>query len=422
MAFCSHFLMLSYRNLFVYLFIFSVFSLFSQEIDRSPDTCHDFTYSNLALEFILSDKKIVGLNEMTFKKECHIDTFVFYLSNQFIVDSVFLNNDRVLFSRFSDSIVVVDDFSGVDFFDFSIFYQGSPPIAQKPPWEGGFVWEKDDNGLDWVGVACQQEGAYLWWPNTEDLSDEPDSVKMSFLVEEPYDVVANGRLQNITTYGHKRSFEWFVNNPINNYNITVNIADYDHFNDTLMGQLGQLDLDFYVLPKNINIAKQHFVQVKPMLHVFEQLFGPYPFYEDGYKLVETPYVGMEHQSCISYGNNFKKGYLGRFPGNMDFDFIIIHETAHEWWGNNVSMKHRRDMWIHESFATYSEALYVEELYGFDEMVNYLNYQRKFIINKNPILDNAHYDTDMYYKGSWMLHTLRMILDDDVKFEDIKTIA
>ncbi len=209
-----------------------------------------------------------------------------------------------------------------------------------------------------------------------------------------------------------------VNNPINNYNVTINIADYANFKDTLLGLEGLLLLDYYVLKEHLDTAKIHFKQVKPMLHVFEKLFGPYPFYEDGYRLVETSYLGMEHQSCISYGNKFMQGYLGNFPDKIDFDFIIIHETAHEWWGNSISMCDVKDMWIHESFATYSEALYVEELYGYGQMLQYLNYQKNKISNYEPIVNNFHQNTDMYYKGSWMLHMLRVLLKNDVKWYNI----
>ncbi len=416
MAFYSHCVM---PNFFFFFFLFSFFcNVFGQSSKLENDDCYDFSYSHLGLEFILSERKIIGFNELYFQKQCPVDTFLLSLVDNFIVDSILLYNEKVKFLRKDDKIIIPNTNLELDSFVFKVFYQGLPPIAKNPPWEGGFVWDKDYQGLDWVGVACQQEGASLWWPNNENLSDEPDSVKMSFLIEHPYEIVSNGRLRKIKKYNQKQLFEWFVSNPINNYNITFNIGVYSHFNETFQGQKGDLDLDFYVLPENIDVAKQHFLQVQPMLHTFETIFGPYPFYEDGYKLVETPYLGMEHQSCIAYGNNFQKGYLGRFPEDIDFDFIIIHETAHEWWGNNVSMQNRRDMWIHEAFATYAEALYVESLYDYDKMLIYLNYQRKFIMNHYPIMADNHSGTDMYYKGAWMLHTLRMILKDDSMWFDI----
>jgi aminopeptidase N len=283
------------------------------------------------------------------------------------------------------------------------------------------VWTQDSSNLDWIGMACQKESGSIWFPSKHHLSDEPDSMRISFSVPSPYVAVSNGTLVSVTKDYENNEynvFEWLVKNPINNYNVTFNIANYAHFEDVFMGDAGILQLDYYVLPDHLYLAKQHFKQVKPMLKVFEHIFGPYPFYDDGYKLVETSYLGMEHQSCISYGNKFMKGYLGSFPANIDFDFIIIHETAHEWWGNSVSMENERDMWIHESFATYAEALYVEKIYGYNDMLTYLTYQKDKILNKEPIVNDKHSTTDMYYKGSWILHTLRTVLNNDVIWMDV----
>jgi len=374
--------------------------------------CYDFTYSHLTLEFLLLEKKITGSNKLFFQKKCLSDSLFIDLSSNFAVDSVCYHGDKINFNRKLNQISISDNYFKQDSFSIEVFYTGIPNSAINPPWEGGFVWDKDDNNLDWVGVACQREGGGVWWPTINHLADEVDSIRMSFSIEKPYDIISNGQLVGIQEYEDKRIFNWFVQNPINNYNVTINIGDYLNFKDTIIGLNGLLDLDYYVLPYNALLAKDHFKQVGPMLHCFEELFGAYPFYQDGYKLVETPYLGMEHQSCISYGNKFMKGYLGSFPKSIDFDFIIIHETAHEWWGNSLSMQHIKDMWIHESFATYSEALYVEKMYGYDEMLLYLNYQKNKIKNNHPLVDSIHHDTDMYYKGSWMLHTLRSVLRND----------
>ena len=381
--------------------------------------CYDYTYSHLIIDFVLNEQKIIGSNTMHFQKKCEIDTFVIDLVNHMLVDSVLIANQKVSFLHKKNTVLIPNPLIDKDDFVITVFYQGQPKVAKQPPWEGGFVWSKDANGLDWVGVACQMDGASIWWPTKDDLADEPDSLRMTFTVDKPYIVIANGKLQSVNdASNNKRSFSWLVQNPINTYNVTFNIAHYAHFNDTLDGDLGDLPLDYYVLPEHLELAKKHFLQVDSMLYCFENKFGPYPFYEDGYKLVETPYLGMEHQSCIAYGNQYMKGYLGNYPQDIDFDFIIIHETAHEWWGNSVSMKQKKDMWIHEAFATYAEALYVEDMYGYDKMLVYLNYQKKRIKNNHPVVSNLHLDTDMYYKGSWILHTLRTVLRNDEQWFDI----
>ena len=431
-------------------FIFLVSSCCSQSffkcdtlIHSHPKTSMQCAYlykdSHLKLEFLLDEKIITGSNTLKFTysgfevlKWMDID-----LAATMMVDSVYFqwvdlpdlhtNPKKIDFIRDDDKVVISlrdsnKDLTHEDFimrdFIITIFFHGKPQIAKNPPWDGGFVWDVDIDSLHWVGVACQNQGASLWWPTIESLVQEP-TVRMSFIVEEPYFIVSNGQLDTIQNLpNQKRLFEWNVNYPINNYNVTVNIANYAHFQDTLMGVLGVLDMDYYVLPQNLTLAKTHFQQVNPMMHFFENKFGAFPFYEDGYKIVETSYLGMEHQSCIAYGNQYQKGYLGSYPKDIDFDFIIIHETAHEWWGNSVSMETRRDMWIHESFATYAEALYVESFYGYDDMLTYLEYQKKRILNKDPIVNPSHSTTDMYYKGSWMLHTLRTIINNDILWSDI----
>ena len=365
------------------------------------------------MEFFLDEKKISGFNESTFIKNCASDTLIMDLSENMIVDSIFLCNEKTEFLFKKNKLFIPIHHFTNNYFNVKIFYSGSPKIAKNPPWKGGFVYERDNSNMHWVGVACQNDGASLWWPTIDDVSDEPDSLSVEMVVIEPYFLVSNGRLDSIVQLNNsRRKFCWSVSNPINNYNVTFNIANYVHFSDSLKTTYGKLDLDYYVLPSNLNKAKNHFSQVKPMLSFFETKFGPFPFYEDGYKLVETSYLGMEHQSCISYGNQYKNGYLGLHPENIDFDFIIIHETAHEWWGNSLSMINHKDMWIHESFATYAEALYVEEFYGYQEMLNYLNYQKVKIKNKQPIISSNHKTTDIYYKGTWVLHTLRSVLNND----------
>ena len=409
-----------YSTLLFFIFFLSCFQVQDHNVYqdvKSPDF-YDFYYSHLTVDVSLSDQHIKGHNKMFFASQVDLDIVVIDLFANLNIDSILLDGDKVTFLREYDQCLIPCDILKGEEFIVDVFYQGKPVSSKNPPWEGGFVWAKDMNDLDWVGVACQKDGGKLWWPVKNALSDEPDSIRINIGVEKPYFAVSNGQLINVRSSDKKRYFEWLVTNPINNYNVTLNIADYQNFTDTFQGISGVLNLDYYVLEYNLNLAKEHFMQVKPMLNAFEKLFGPYPFYSDGYKLVESSYLGMEHQSCISYGNQYLKGYLGAFPDNIDFDFIIIHETAHEWWGNSVSMKDQKDMWIHESFATYAEALYVEEIYGYEQMLVYLNYQKNKIINKDPIFNKTHTTTDMYYKGSWMLHTLRTIIQNDTLWHQI----
>ena len=399
----------------VIFFLFLLLSSCKEKVSSIDDNrfCYDLIFSHLNLDFSLSNKIINGSNKMHFQSRCLVDSLVIDLVDNFYVDSVLLNDKKVQFKRENQSILIMNLSLKKEFF-VEVFYYGKPVNALNPPWKGGAVWSEDELGFDWFGIACQQEGGAVWWPNKHDLSDEPDSMRISLSVPLPYIAISNGKLINVEKdIGNNKSrYDWFVTNPINNYNVTVNIAKYQYLSDTLSGKDGLLNLEYYILPENLLLAKKHFKQVKPMLHIFEDLFGPYPFYKDHYKLVETSYLGMEHQSCISYGNKFMNGYLGHFPSDIDFDFIIIHESAHEWWGNSVSMENVQDMWIHESFATYAEALYVEKKYGYDDMLVYLNYQKNKIQNSEPIYIQEHTNSDMYYKGSWMLHTLRTLIDDD----------
>ncbi len=337
------------------------------------------------------------------------------------IDSIIHAGKILKYIRYFNAVFV--DFTAKEiagnYDSIKVYYHGSPLVAVKPPWQGGFVWQKDANGKPWIDVACEQTGASLWWPCKDLISDKPDSARMTFDVPTGLTCVSNGRLRSQSNLknGFTR-FTWFVSVPIINYDITVNIADYDHISDYYLSGKDTLTLDYYVLSYNETRAEQYFQQVKLMLACYEKYFGKYPFYKDGYKLVETTYWGMEHQSCIAYGNNYDDKQWG-------FDFIIIHESAHEWWGNSVSCSDPAEMWLHESFATYAEALYVECTQGYDASLNYLKYQEFNIRNKYPIIGpyNVNFqgtenDNDMYYKGAWMLHTFRHVLNNDSLFFSI----
>ncbi|MFH1943470.1 MAG: M1 family metallopeptidase [bacterium] len=308
-----------------------------------------------------------------------------------------------------------------------VTYEGKPKESRSPPWDGGLTWKKDANNIDFIATACQGDGASLWWPCKDHLYDEPDSMLISVAVPGHLTDVSNGRLRGVDrNRDGSRTFHWFVSNPINNYCVNMNIGDYAHFSETYQGEKGALDCDYYVLRDNLEKAKDHFKEVPRMLEAFEYWFGPYPFYEDSYKLVEVPYTGMEHQSCVTYGNGYKNGYGGRDVSHtglgMKFDFIIVHESGHEWFGNSITDRDIADMWIHESFIAYSENLFLNYHYDKEASAEYVIGTRQNIRNDRPIIGiydvNYGGSGDMYYKGSNVLHTLRQIVDDDEKWRGI----
>ncbi len=314
-----------------------------------------------------------------------------------------------------------------DYKEILVYYEGKPQVNLRPPWGGGIAWKKDMNGIDFVANANQGDGASLWWPCKDHMYDEPDSMLMSIRVPDPLINVSNGRLRGVEEHPDQTStYNWFVSNPISNYCVNINIGDYVHFSDTFPGEKGPLDCDYWVLKDNLDIAKNHFKQAHKMLEAFEYWFGPYPFYEDSYKLVEVPYPGMEHQSSVTYGNGYKNGYGGRDVSStgygMEFDFILVHESGHEWFANNITYKDIADMWIHESFIAYSESLYVDYFFGKEAGAAYCRGTRLNIANDRPIIGfydvNRSGSGDMYSKGANMLHTIRQIIDNDDKWRSI----
>ena len=308
-----------------------------------------------------------------------------------------------------------------------ITFGGKPKEAVKPPWDGGITWKKDKNGKNFIASSCQGLGASIWWPNKDHMYDEVENMLISVNVPGDLTDVSNGRLQSVTNEKDgTKTFNWYVSNPINNYGVNINIGDYVNFSEKYKGEKGNLDCSYYVLRDNLAVAKKQFKDAPKMLKAFENWFGPYPFYEDSYKLVEAPYLGMEHQSCVTYGNGYKNGYLGSdLSGTgwgLKFDFIIIHESGHEWFANNITYKDIADMWIHESFTCYSESLFLEYYYGKKAGAEYVQGIRKNIQNDKPIIGNYDVNNegsgDMYYKGSNMLHTLRQLVSDDAKWRTI----
>ncbi|WP_442266455.1 M1 family metallopeptidase [Tenacibaculum sp. ZS6-P6] len=309
----------------------------------------------------------------------------------------------------------------------TVYYEGNPKAAKNAPWDGGFSWKKDGNGNHFIATSCQGLGASVWWPNKDHMYDEVDSMAISVRVPKDLTGVANGRLQKIEKHNdNTTSYHWFVKNPINNYGVNVNIGDYVNFSEKYNGEGGELDMNYYVLKDNLSEAKEHFKDAPKMMKAFEYWFGKYPFYEDSFKLVEVPYLGMEHQSSVTYGNKYLKGYLGNdLSGTgwgLKFDFIIIHEAGHEWFANNITNKDIADMWIHESFTAYSESLFLEYYYGKKAGSEYVIGTRRNIANDKPIIGvynvNHEGSGDMYYKGSNMLNTIRTIINDDEKWRII----
>lgn len=304
-----------------------------------------------------------------------------------------------------------------------VHYEGNPKEAIRAPWDGGFSWKKDKNNNHFVATSCQGLGASVWWPCKDHMYDEVENMRISVTVPSHLMDVSNGRLESVEKKGDYTTYNWFVDNPINNYGVNVNIGDYAHFSEVYNGEKGNLDMDYYVLKYNLEKAKKHFTDAPKMMKAFEHWFGPYPFYEDGFKLVEVPYLGMEHQSSVTYGNQYKQGYLGRDLSRtgwgLKFDFIIVHEAGHEWFANNITNKDIADMWIHESFTNYSENLFLDYYYGKKAASEYVIGLRNSIANKEPIIGkynvNKEGSGDMYNKGGNMLHTLRQLVNNDEKW-------
>jgi aminopeptidase N len=299
----------------------------------------------------------------------------------------------------------------------NFYYSGHPLETGR---FGGIAFRKDPYGRTWINTACEGEGASIWWPNKDQWRDEVESMNISVSIPNDLVDVSNGKFMGKTNLGDGYTrWDWQVDYPINNYNVSLNIGHYEHWSD----RLGDLPLDFYVLPENLDKAKKQFAQAKGMLEAFQHYFGEYPFKKDGYKLIEVPYSGMEHQSAVTYGNHFANGYLERdWTGvgiSPRFDFIIIHESGHEWFGNSVSAADTSDMWIHEGWTTYLECLYVEYMYGKADGLKYTNGYKSKVRNRQPIIPprgiNAEPPQDMYFKGALFLNTLRSVIDDDKRW-------
>jgi aminopeptidase N len=377
-----------------------------------------------------NNKTIEGINEITFKVLYDGSNMQIDLQEPLDIKQVEWNKQALKYKREGNAFVIYFPAKLQEGITekIKIEYSGKPREAVKPPWDGGWIFTKDKMGRPWMSVACQGLGASVWYPCKDYQGDEPDSgASLTITVPDTLVAVGNGRLKEKKMNGDgTATYKWEVKDPINNYNIIPYIGKYVTWHEDYNGEKGKLDCDYWVLDYNLEKAKKQFTQADSMLHCFEYWMGPYPFYEDGYKLVEAPHLGMEHQSAVAYGNKFSNGYLGRdLSGTgwgLKWDFIIVHESGHEWFGNNITTKDLADMWVHEGFTNYSETLYTDCQDGIEAGNDYCIGTRKRIVNDRPII--AHYGVneegsgDMYYKGGNMLHTIRQIINDDSLFRQI----
>ncbi len=434
-------------SLFKYLFLFSFTVLFCKSAVAQQtlqftraDTLRgtitpqrawwDITFYDLHINIHPQDSTIEGVNRIFYEVTGPVRDMQIDLQQPLEIEKIVQNEVKLDYRRVGQSAAYfVDVPEGLQLdsiYTVSVYYHGKPIIAENAPWDGGFVWARDSLGNPWVATAVQGLGASAWWPNKDHQSDEPDSMRISFTVPQPMVAVANGRLKDVTKQNGMATYTWFVSNPINNYNVAFNGGNYVNFKNTFEGLKGELDLSYWVLEQDLEEAKEQFKQVGPMMKCFEYWFGPYPFYEDSFKMVQVPYLGMEHQSAVAYGNNFMPGYRGTdLSGTgwgLKWDFIIIHESAHEWWGNSVTSKDVADMWVHEGFTNYAEALYVECRFGKEAGAEYMRGLRHRIKNEQPVAGiygvQQEGSGDMYYKASNMLHMVRQIINDDSTFRSI----
>lgn len=383
------------------------------------ERAYDVLKYHLQVRVDPEERYISGFNTITFQAGEELPVMQIDLFENMQIDSIIHQEKELQYDRKYDAVFIEfeEPLKKLEKDSVRVYYSGHPIIAKNAPWDGGFVFEKDKDGNPWIGVAVQGTGASLWYPNKDHQSDEPEEVLIEAAVPNGLMNVSNGRFVGKEDLGDGYTrWSWKVTNPINNYNVVLNIGNYVHFDDSYR----DLDLDYYVLPYNLEKAKEQFAEVIPMMDCFYEKFGEYPFVEDGFKMVETPYLGMEHQSVVAYGNEYKNGYLGNdLSGTgigLRFDFIIIHESGHEWFGNSITAEDIADMWIHEGFTAYSEAVYTECRWGKEDALEYLKGTRRAIGNNAPIIGdygvNSEGSGDMYYKGSNLLNNIRSIYNDD----------
>lgn len=384
----------------------------------------------LSVEPNFEKKTVSGSNLMSFEITKDVKNPTFQIDLQQPMEYQFIGLKKCFTPKRKGDFIFIEtkkSFKKGEKYTFNIQFSGNPKVAKKAPWDGGWVFSKDKKGNPFMSVAQEGDGVSLWLPSKDLWSDEPDQgIVMKIITPKDLVGVGNGRLIKQTQEKDKNTFTWEVKNTINPYSIVPNVGKYVNFKDSFDGEKGKLDLDYWVLDYQLEKAKKQFQQVKPMMQAFEYWFGAYPFYEDSYKLVESPYLGMEHQSNVAYGNHYENGYLGRdLSGTgvgLNWDFIIIHESGHEWFANNITAKDQADMWIHESFTAYSETLFTEKYMDKNAAETYVRGTRQAVQNDIPIIGKYGIRNegsgDMYYKGANMLHTIRQVINDDEKFRQI----
>ena len=432
---------MAFKKVIQILFALVITSLYAQQpVFTHQDTLRgsvtneriwwDLLHYNLSFNVDVENKSLQGKNTITYKVLDEHQLMQIDLQTPMEISDIRQDGKQLNHRRIGNVYFVeLDKKQEIDsVYRISIDFKGVPKESKNPPWDDGLTWAKDKNDNDFIATSCQGGGASIWWPCKDHMYDEPDNgTKLSITIPEHLVGVANGRLiDSIVNNNKTKTYIWDVVNPINNYGVNINIGDYVHFSDNYKGEKGELECDYYILSYNLEKAKKQFKQAHLTLEAFEFWFGPYPFYEDSFKLVEVPYLGMEHQSSVTYGNDFQNGYRGKdLSGTgwgLKFDFIIVHESGHEWFANNITHKDIADMWIHESFTAYSENLFLDYHYGTEASNAYVTGTRKLIKNDRPIIGfynvNHSGSGDMYYKGSNMLHTLRQIVNDDEKWRTI----
>ncbi len=431
--------MISPLRLFSVLFLslLSVAAFSQQKITRA-DTLRgsitperawwDLGYYHLAVEIFPETKSIKGTNLVKYRVKSENQTLQIDLQEPLKITSAVQNGEKLEVKKEGAAhfVTLKKKQTPGQVEEILISYEGQPKVAVRPPWDGGITWQKDANGKQFIASSNQGIGSSIWWPTKDHPADEVDSLRISVTVPSELMDVSNGRLVKTEKNGETTTYHWEVKNPINDYGVNINVGDYVHFAEKFAGEKGELDMDYYVLRDNLEKAKVHFQDAGRMMKAFEYWFGPYPFYEDGFKLVEAPYLGMEHQSSVTYGNGYQNGYRGRdLSGTgwgMKFDFIIIHEAGHEWFANNITYQDVADMWIHESFTNYSESLFLDFHYGKEAGQEYVRGTRMNIANDIPIIGkygvNQRGSGDMYYKGGNLLNMLREILNDDEKWRGV----
>ena len=381
------------------------------------------SYYDINIDFDIENQSLSGFVTIKAKSLIDLNKLQIDLAENLNIEKITYKDKNLSFTRDFDAVLI--DFSETinknKVFNFTVHYNGVPQSADNPPWAGGFTWSKDKENREWIAVSCEGEGARIWWPNKDHITAEGDSVRMVYTVPSNMVAVGNGKLKSVKNLGNKTSYEWFVNNPINNYNVSVQIGNYVAVQDTLIKDGKTHEMNHYVLDYNEELATNYFKQSKEVIRFYEKYFGDYQWYEDGYKLVEVPYLGMEHQSAVTYGNGFSlyNGVRSKsWPMYGVIDPLIIHETGHEWFGNSVTASDPTHIWIHEGMQVYSEAIYFEDKFDSYEVgVHYLNTLKNRIVNEIPIVGRENENHwalhgDTYMKGAWVMHTLRSVINND----------